>query len=101
MTEGNTALQAREKNAAKKKNLIPANLGIIHLCSYFAMLICFYTFYYNLNTQSLGIRQFLVSSVMDIVHCVVAPAVLFYGSEDLRRKGRRFVEKMLNIVLSR
>ena len=57
--------------------------------------------YFILTTHCLGIRQFLVSSVMDIVHCVVAPAVLFYGSEDLRRKGRRFVEKMLNIALSR
>ena len=79
-----TALNATDRVKARKRNFVPANVGIISTVICFSATIQFF-FYYRSKDYDNGTRAFLFNSQNDIIYCILCPGVVFYGAPTIRR----------------
>ena len=92
-TTKNQALSEVNKKKERKRNLVPAHLGIIvlfiGLCYLFVML---FTYTYQSPDFDSATRAFLNATFLDLVHCVLSPLIILYGSIPARRKLKEMLK---------
>jgi hypothetical protein len=96
MTDNNSARSELDRKKDRKRNLIPAHIGMIVLATYLTTLSFFiFTYSYKSVVFDSATRAFLNAVLVDLVHCIISPVVIFCGSMDARRK----VKTVFDIIL--
>ena len=87
MTLRNTALQAKDRKRDRKRNLLPAKIGLISLVFY-VLTYCFFMFTYSHKSTNLdsATRAFFNAAYADFFHCLYFPLVTIYGSAEARER---------------
>ena len=87
MTNRNTALEAKDRKKERKRNLVPAKIGLITLALYPSTTLYFmFTFSYNSADLDSATRSFLNAAYADFFHCLGYPLLVIYGSSEARKR---------------
>ena len=87
MTMGNTALQARDRKKDRKRNLLPAKIGMISLVFYLLSILIFtFTYSHKSTNFDSATRAFFNAAYVDFIHCLFSPMVAIYGSAEARER---------------
>ena len=85
----NTALNVIDKKRQRKRNFVPANVGIFSIFLFFVNAAIFSMIYnqdlFN-ETYDISARTLCWAFCCDITFCIVIPSVLLYGAPTIRRK---------------
>jgi hypothetical protein len=85
-TAKNLAIKEVDKKKDRKRNLIPANIGLYVFVFYgLSMVLFLITYNYKSENLDSGTRAFLNAAYADIHHCVSSPIFIFFGSADARK----------------
>ena len=92
-TSQNIATTEIDKKKARKRNLVPASIGMIIL-AIFSFTLTFFMFTYMFKTELLdnGTRAFMNAMVSDLIHCLVSPFVIINSSIDAKKKIREILK---------
>ena len=86
MTEQNIARSEVNRKKDRKRNLIPAHIGMIVLATYVTSLSFFiFTYSYKSDSFDSATRAFLNAALVDLFHCIISPVVVISGSMEARR----------------
>ena len=95
-TETNSARSEADKKKDRKRNLIPAHIGIGVLATYaFTLGFFIFTYSYKSDNFDSATRAFLNAAFTDLFHCIITPVVIIYWSMDTRRKIRSIFSNMV------
>ena len=87
MTNQNTALKVKDRKKDRKRNLIPAKLGMITLALYPSTVLYFmFTFSSKSTDLDSATRSFLNAAYADFFHCLGYPLLVIYGSAEARKR---------------
>ena len=94
MTENNSARSQVDKKRDRRRNLVPAHIGMISIGIYLINMALFMvTYSFKTDILDSGTRAFLNAVYGDIMHCVLAPVVIISGSIDAQRKVKEILTK--------
>ena len=93
-TENNIARSEADKMKDRKRNLVPARIGMMNIFLY-VVAMAFFMFAYSFKSDSLdsGTRAFMIAAFGDFMHCIFSPIFIISGSMDARRKVREIFTK--------
>jgi hypothetical protein len=96
MTGNNSARSEVDKKRDRRRNLVPAHIGMISIGMYLSFIVLF-IFTYSFKTDILdnGTRAFLNAAYGDFMHCVLGPFVIISGSMDAQRKVKEIFTKTI------
>ena len=93
-TENNSALNEVDRKKDRKRNFIPASIGMTVFVVYgFSLMLFMFTYTYNSKNFDSATRAFLNAALTDCMHCIVTPGFIIYGSTDARRLFKEFLAK--------
>ena len=94
-TDTNVSIKEVNKKKERKRNFIPAKLGMALVFSSFIALLVF-LFTYNLELESFdsATRAFINAAFSDFFHCISSPGLIIYGFIGTRRKCYEIMKKM-------
>ena len=88
-TDQNTALQPKDRKLCRKRNLVPAKIGIIHL--FFYGFIMIYSFFHLNSNMDNGTKFFFNACISDLLFCILSPLIfIILGSQEARHRIRNF-----------
>ena len=86
-TNSNSALQPLDKKRDRRRNLLPAKVGIFHLFSYVTSFCFLASIYGNCSLElDSGTKAFMVALFSDAYFCFIAPLIDIMGNTKARRK---------------
>ena len=96
-TKNNIATSEVNKKKDRKRNLVPAHIGMI-VISLYIISMSFFMFSYSFKSDSLdsGTRAFLIALLGDFCHCVLSPVVIISGSKEASRKANEIFSNMFS-----
>ena len=97
MTEKNMALKIHDRKACRKRNLVPAKTGMIHLLFYILFFVIF-ALPLGTNQVHIGTRAFFNCLVTDIAYCIMCPVIILSGNQVAQRKIRNLFNNCKNRV---
>ena len=97
-TNKNTWMNETNRKKDRKRNLIPANVGMTVLTFYGVSVGLFMlTYTYKSNDFDSATRAFLNAAFVDITYCITNPVIIILGSVDARRKFTDFWLKVTKL----
>ena len=99
MTNKNTALGERDRMKEKKRNLMPVQVGMLHLLCYVitVVLMTFIFSYKSLSFDS-ATKAFLIAIYGDFFHCFLGPLVVLLNSSDAVRRLRQLYRAVIQTL---
>ena len=89
-TENNSALTEVDRKKDRKRNLVPARLGLVLIFFYFITVMLFMvTYTYKLDSFDSATRAFLNNAQTDLHICIFHPIIMLWGSKDARNKLKK------------
>jgi len=100
ITENTTARSEGDKKKDRKRNLVPAKIGMIIICiggTYLLALMV--TYMVPLKYLDSGIRAFINASHADFTHCIICPIIIISGSKEVSRKISKMFHAFLETII--
>ena len=87
--KSNIALQPKDRKLNRKRNLVPAKIGFIHLSCY--GLIMIFGFFFLRSDADNATKLFSVAFITDFMFCILSPLInISLGSHEARLRVRKF-----------
>ena len=95
----NIARSEFDRKKDRKRNLVPAHIGMIVFATY-VVTLSFFTFTYSYKSDSFdsATRAFLNAAFVDLFHFIISPVVIIAGSMDARRRVREIFENSMGKI---
>ena len=104
------ALKAKDLKKERRKNLVPAKVGLFTLglqitygtiyCILYSVPIdlgkAFSIFDFSWNWLLIGVRQYFISFFNDLIHCIIHPSLIIYNSTVIRSRLKITRDHYLN-----
>ena len=96
-TKNNIATSEVDKKKGRKRNLVPAHIGMV-LIGMYILSMSFFMFAYSFKSDSLdnGTRAFLIAALGDFSHCLLSPVVIIFGSMEASRKVKEIFSNLFS-----
>ena len=86
-TKNNSAISEVDRKKDRKRNLVPASIGMIVFVFHgFGVMLYMITYTYNSKNFDSATRAFLNAAYSDCIQCVISPGIIIFGSTEARRK---------------
>ena len=91
--KSNISLEPKDRKLNRKRNLVPAKIGVIHLSCYGFIMI--YGFFLLKSSVDNATKLFLSASITDFLFCVLSPLInICLGSQEARFRVRNIYNFM-------
>ena len=95
-TKNNSAINEVDRKKDRKRNFVPASIGmIVFIFHGFGVMLFMITYTYNSKIFDSATRAFLNAAFADCIHCIISPVILIYGSRDARRKYNEILSNLV------
>ena len=91
--KASTVLRPLDKKAERKRNIFPAQIGII---GFVVCTLCFgfFSLIYALPFLDNAMKAFLTGLLTDTVNCIITPGIIIFGSQT----GKRRIQTIKKII---
>ena len=97
--KASTALRPLDKKAERKRNIFPAQIGII---GFVVSTLCYGFFYliYSLPFLDNATKAFMAGLLTDTINCIITPGILIFGSQTGKRRIQNIKKRIKETILS-
>ena len=99
ITENTAARSEVDKKKDRKRNLVPAQIGMIIIClggTY--ILVLMVTYMVPLKYLDSGTRAFINATHADFTHCIMSPIIIISGSKEVSRRISKMFQSVLETI---